>query len=139
MLVIDASVAVKFLVEEPGSTEAMSYLGSSRDLIAPDWIQVEVGHAMWRKAEMDLLSAENAIRNLARLPNFFDVLSPASTLVMPAYRLAFDLKQSLYDCLYLALALRENGQMFTADRKFWNAAKRAGYDRSVELLSWDSE
>jgi predicted nucleic acid-binding protein len=136
MLVIDASVAVKFVTKEPGRDEALSILGGADEIVAPDWILMEVGHAMRRKVSENLLDADSAHNNLSQLPTFFDRILPSSEFLQPALRLAFAIDHALYDCLYLALALSEGGVLLTADRKFWNAAKRGKLDATVRLLTW---
>ncbi len=131
MLVIDANIGVKLVTLEPGRNEAYDRLDRETSLIAPDWILIEVGHALWRKAKTGLIEREAAEQNLSQLPAFFDQLVGAALLTMSAQRLAFELDHWIYDCFYLALALHENCALLTADRKFWNAAKRAGYGDAV--------
>jgi predicted nucleic acid-binding protein len=136
MLVIDASVAVKFVSNEGGRAEALSYGDEAARMIAPDWLRVEVAHTLWRKVSMELLSREQAEQAAQGLPDFFDHFHLASELLVASYQLAFELKHGIYDCLYLALAIREDCSVLTADRKFWNAAKRGGLGARIELLTW---
>ena len=70
------------------------------------------------------------------LPRFFDEFRPSAPLAPAALALSFDLKHWIYDCLYLATAIDLAAPLLTADRKFWNAAKRGGYGHVVELLTW---
>ena len=42
----------------------------------------------------------------------------------------------VYDCIYLALAIGEAVPLVTADKKFSNAANRAGFGEQVQLLEW---
>jgi predicted nucleic acid-binding protein len=46
-LVVDASVAAKWLVTEPLSDKALDVLGSSDELYAPDLLLAEVGNILW--------------------------------------------------------------------------------------------
>jgi predicted nucleic acid-binding protein len=139
MLVVDANIAIKFVTLEPGREEAYDRTDGEAALIAPDWILIETGHALWRKARMGLLNREAAERCLEQLPFFFVDLVGAKPLAGAAQKLAFELDHWIYDCFYLALALDRDAPLLTADRKFWNAAKRAGYGGSVELLEWDDQ
>jgi predicted nucleic acid-binding protein len=139
MLVIDASVAVKLVAEEGGADEAISRVAGEPGLIAPDWVRIEVGHTLWRKAGMGLLIQSDSEACLLALPTFFEQLYPSGELLAHGFQLAFALGQGVYDCLYMALALREDGILLTADRKFWNAAKRAGFSDRVELLTWPGQ
>lgn len=134
-LVVDASVAVKFLVLEDGWQEARRLIADPGPLIAPDWIVPEVANAMWKKvARKELLEAD-ALANLDVLPEFFVALAPARELLRDAYRRSFALKHAVYDCIYLELAMRETAKLVTADEKFVASATRGGLGEHVVLLA----
>ena len=48
MLVVDASVAVKWLIEEPGTADAMDLLNGSDAVIALDLVVAEVANVVWK-------------------------------------------------------------------------------------------
>ena len=54
ILVIDASVAAKWFVDEPRRDQARDVLGRGMDLIAPDLILVEVANALRNKTRNGL-------------------------------------------------------------------------------------
>lgn len=133
-LVIDASIAVKFVVREPGSIAAKQYLESPEPLIAPDWLLVEAASALWnkvRRSELLIVHAENVLRSL---PSFFERLHPASELIDEAFKLSLLVRHSVYDCLYLALAVREKCQVVTADEDFYKAAVKSGLGEQAILM-----
>lgn len=117
-LVIDASVAVKFLVREHDTDQARLLITSPEVLIAPDWLLVEAANTFWKKVKRSELLAVHADRHMDDLPLFFGKLFPSSELAKEALNLAIQLKHSVYDCLYLALALREQTKLVTADKQF---------------------
>lgn len=135
-LVVDASVAVKWVVREAGNEAARALFDRPDPLIAPDWLLVEAASTFWKKVKASELLEIHAERHLEELPEYFARLYPSHALAMDAMKLSFRMKHPTYDCLYLALAQRESVSLVTADRKFWNAAKRAGLDGQVELLTW---
>ncbi|MBA3896004.1 MAG: type II toxin-antitoxin system VapC family toxin [Sphingomonadaceae bacterium] len=137
MIVVDASVAIKFVVAEPGSEEALAYVTSQELLVAPDWMLVEAANALFNKVETDALTRVQARANFDALPDFFGHLYPTMDLLDEATRLSFDLRHAVYDCLYLALAMRERTAVVTADREFVKAAKRGGLEPHVALLRWE--
>jgi predicted nucleic acid-binding protein len=139
LLVLDANIAVKLVCIEPGYQATLERLQSEVKLVAPEWVMIESGHAIRRKSlsgEFDTLEAQ---RLLSLIPSFFETLYRDGQLVEPAMALSFELDHWIYDCIYLACALDIGAPMLTADRKFWNAAKRGGYEDVVELLTWQEQ
>lgn len=134
MLVIDASVAVKFVTEEPGSNEAYQIVLGPHPLIAPDWVLAESANAIGKKVSANQLTRAAAERSFAELPRFFATLFAAEELLETGFRLALDMSHAFYDCLYLALAIREGAPLVTADHGMIKAARRAGLDGHVRLL-----
>ena len=117
--VVDASVAVKWLVREPLSQEASLLLTSGISLMAPDLLFAEAGNALWAMRQRgDLADAEfdEAVETLRGAP----VLVPSTLLQLTpaASRLAADLGHPIYDCFYLALAIQEKAPLVTADARF---------------------
>jgi predicted nucleic acid-binding protein len=134
MLVVDASVAVKFVVREKNSELARELLREPDPLIAPDWLLVEAASALWKKVKRAELLIIHAERNLDALPDFFERLSPTRGLIEDAFRWSFRLRHPVYDCVYLSLALAERCQLVTADQKFHAALERGGFTDTVRFL-----
>ncbi len=121
MIVVDASVAVKWFFPEPGEAAAQQLLSSGRRLVAPCLIRVEVAAAITRKArlkEIDKRDAE-AAANLWLQSILDGVVSliPEDADLSAAVKLALALEHPLQDCLYLALAERAEAPLITADEK----------------------
>lgn len=137
MLVVDASVAVKFVTQEPGSDAAYAIVVGPEPLIAPEWLLVEAASAMWKKVKRSKLLRIHAERHLEDMPLFFARLFPAAPLLEHAFRLSFELRHPVYDCLYLALAIREGARLVTADHEFHQAVVRDGRFTGADLLIWE--
>lgn len=133
-LILDASVLVKLVVEEPGSNEAVALLDRPEPRMVPDWALIETANALWNKVKYSHLLEIHAEDSLNSLIDFIDHVIPARDLSEEALRLAFRLRHPVYDALYLALALREKGTVITADKDFVRAADRAGLGGHMELL-----
>jgi predicted nucleic acid-binding protein len=129
-LIVDASVAVKWFAEEPGSPDAERLLERD-DLFAPTIIVAEVANAFWKRVRRGASSVDQAMAALDRLPHAFSALHAIEPLAAEAIRLAVDQDHPVYDCLYLALARSEGAPLATADRKLAALAERAdvGLDR----------
>lgn len=120
MIVVDASIAAKWYLHEPGSAEAASLLTSAAVLIAPALIRIEVTGAILRRYRERKLSAERAREacNLweADLAGGALRLLPDESLLLPAREIAFKIRHAIQDCLYLAAAVGANAErLVTAD------------------------
>lgn len=122
-LVIDASVALKWVLAEPGQDAADALL--DQDLIAPSLWLLEAANALWRRNLRGELSAGEAEERLSELFNAPVTSIPIEDDLTMAATLAQRLGHPVYDCLYLALAIREQTQVVTADRRFWTIARTA--------------
>lgn len=130
--VIDASVAIKWVIEEPGTKEA---LGLRRHrLLAPDLLIPECANILWKKVRRKELSddeAEFAARLLARA----DIdLEPMRALFEPAIKMACALDHPAYDCTYLALADARGCDFVTADETLSRKALAAGVGSRILAL-----
>jgi predicted nucleic acid-binding protein len=104
-LVIDASIAVKWVVAEEGTPQAVA-LRRGTKLIAPELLVAECANILWKKVQRDELSKEEALL-AARLLQAAEIeLLPTRSLLEAATRIAIELDHPAYDCLYLALASR---------------------------------
>ena len=121
--VIDASVALKWVLDEPGRAAADALLDD--ELIAPDLWLVEAANALWKRASQGDISVLEAGAMLAELRNAPVAVSSVEVDLSAALDLAMELKHPVYDCLYLAAAIREDSHVVTADRRFYAVAQAA--------------
>lgn len=129
-LVVDASVAAKWFVEEPRWEAARALLTSDQELVAPEFLLVEVANAFAKKmraGEMSLWHAQGDVDTIKKgAPEFFD----SRPLMSDALELSEMLNHSVYDCLYLALAIHEDTRVVTDDQRFHKrvaASELVGY------------
>lgn len=132
--VIDANIALKWILEEADSDKAR-LLGHSAALFAPAFLRVECAHILQKAVHRERLSAcqaQIAFRSLAAAPICY---TDDADILDRAFLLAGQLHSALYDCLYLALAIDQAAPLVTADRRFVEAVTRHGtYATSVRLL-----
>ncbi len=117
-LIVDASVAAKWLFEEEHSEAAGRLRAYAFDLHAPDFVRVELVNVVAkheRRGALTTAEALEASRLILALPL---QLHAWQDLLGPAFDLALETKRSVYDCLYLVLAVALDGTLVTADRKF---------------------
>jgi predicted nucleic acid-binding protein len=123
-IVVDASVALKWVLEEEESDRAEA-LAEGRELLTSALLWPEAGNAVAlrvRRGEMNRARAADALRDLRAAPLGTWPLTPDMTVA--AFNIACDLAHTIYDCCYLALAIRENSVVITADRRFRAAVAR---------------
>ena len=116
-LVVDASVAFKWFVQEDGTDRALALLEREEPIVAPDVIVAEICNAAWKSLRRTELSPTqfDAIVNDVAQP--FSRLVPLEGLIRPAAALTRRLDHPIYDCLYLALADSEGLPVVTADER----------------------
>ncbi len=133
--VVDASVAVKWLVAEDDSEVAEELATSGHDLHAPRLMASEVANAIWRKARMGEIERRAAGILLADVPDMPVHWGADELVAADAMRLALALDHPIYDCMYLALAHRIGAVMLTADRRFANAVTLTEHGESILTLA----
>jgi predicted nucleic acid-binding protein len=121
MIIIDASVAVKWVVSESGSTEAAALLDQGR-LGAPTLWLSEASNALWAKVMRQQLTPEEARGQAAELADAPVVPIALPGLLPVAMRLALELEHPIYDCFYLSAAIQKDTYVVTADRRFFEKA-----------------
>jgi len=133
--VLDASAIAAAVFQEPGADKVQALLKSGRALHAPGLIHAEVAKVIWkrfRRGEIDQDEAGEVLKEFLRLPL---EVTPSVELVEPSLQLALTTGQTVYDCLYLALAIRMGSKLLTADKKLANALAGTPMERHVDLIA----
>lgn len=133
-LVIDASVALKWFVDEDGSGQAAGILATSDLLIAPDLIIPEVCNAAWKAVRSGMMCPEQQEHAASRLAVAFDELVPAASLARRAVEVSRVLDHSAYDCFYLALSEQREATLVTADHRLLRRVARTEWQAWVQDL-----
>lgn len=130
VVVVDASLALKWVLAEADSNTAVILLNQWTDegksILAPALFTYEVTNTLYRQVIAGKLAYEEARQGLTDLFSIgillefslYEAISPqamefANQLNLPA----------TYDAHYLALALHENCEYWTADKRLWNTVK----------------
>jgi predicted nucleic acid-binding protein len=130
LVVLDASVAVRWVVEEKGSDEAAALLERDISWITSRLLVTEVASALRRKVGDKTLAPAAAGEALdALLQAVADGvvrLIDDERVIASALLLAVSLHHKVPDCLYLALAEREGAGIATADDRLSRLARSRG-------------
>jgi predicted nucleic acid-binding protein len=133
--VIDASIAAKWLFDEPESELADLLLSQGDMLLAPDLLHAEIGNVVWKRlqrGELEPAKTDAILDNLLAAPvKFF----PVSKLMREAVRIAHRYRRTFYDASYVALAIQESCVLVTADLRLSSALRDTSVGAHVRRLS----
>ena len=132
-VVVDASVAVKWVLDERGSEAAASL--REQELIAPALWLAEAANVLWRHAQTGEITGNEAAEYFSELLQAPVATLPIEPHLTQALKLAIEIGHPVYDCIYLALALQHRTHVVTADRRFASAASTPNLAGSVRLLA----
>ncbi|MDB5553345.1 MAG: putative nucleic acid-binding protein contains domain [Rhizobium sp.] len=135
ILVIDASVAIKWFVEEDLNEEAIALSECGYELVAPDLIFAGVANVLRRRVRLGHVVEKQAAISVANLGRAFQRMVRLPTVIGEAFEKAALLDHSVYDVIYLICALRQtDGILVTADKKFEAKAVASGFGARVLSL-----
>jgi predicted nucleic acid-binding protein len=132
ILIVDASVAIKWVLPEPDSHVALALRTDERLFSAPSLIIEEISNIAWKYVRRGELNRDKSLVVARVAIGLVHVIAPAAELYERALTLAIDLDHPIYDCFYLALAAREGAPVVTADARLAKLAERIGV--TVERL-----
>jgi predicted nucleic acid-binding protein len=135
-LVVDCSVAAKWALQESGRAEALRLLDEQESgeisLIAPDLLLIEFASLIAkriRRSQMPAAEGQQAFRLMEESELRLVATRP---LLGRALSLALHNRMSLWDCVYLALAIEYDCPLITADRRLFRG--NTGRHPAIRLL-----
>jgi predicted nucleic acid-binding protein len=133
-IVVDASVAARWLLKLPGFESAETLVKRAGAIIAPDIIIRETTSALWKAIVFANLPIADAQLAVESLDDILDELVPTSAHKRRALSIAVELHHPVYDCFYLALAEERSCTFITADDRLLRRCKGSTFERLVEAL-----
>jgi predicted nucleic acid-binding protein len=122
--VVDASVALKWFLDEPGAAQALAFrerhLRGDLLLVAPDLLLYEVGNALRFKHGFTPSGIQQALSDLLHFQ--LELIGPTERLLRHAVDLAHRTGLTYYDSFYLAAASDLGTQLITADTRLHAAS-----------------
>lgn len=117
IVIIDASVAFKWLAEEEGSDAAFALL-DQYELFAPILLMHEIANGLWKKVRRDQIDRSVSFSDeLNRIPQLVNLIDETAH-VARALEIGREFGHAIYDCVYLAMAEARSDRLVTADTKF---------------------
>ncbi len=132
---VDASVALKWFVDEQYAQESRTLLGDRSELHTPELIAVEIANVLSKRVRRGQLLPESARLIRGRYGRVGLIQHNVTHLLGPAFELSIATAASVYDCIYLALAVLLDLQLATADRRFVDTVKRSPYSGNVVYVA----
>lgn len=127
IVVVDASVAIKWYVDEVHTAEAEQLIDKRFELHAPELMLPEFGNILWKKCRNHDLDQSVARSAIASLRSQQITLHSNAALLGPAFHGAQETGQSVYDWTYLSLAISLDCKFVTADRKFYIGLRKTRF------------
>ena len=124
VFVVDASVVLKWFFPETHSEAARRLLDAAHQYVAPDLLFPEVGNAVWKRVRRGELNRDEGQHLIGDLTNVAVETIATRGLIGDACAIAMATGQTVYDSTYLALAVRLDTQVVTADQRLQNAVSR---------------
>jgi predicted nucleic acid-binding protein len=128
LLVLDASVAAKWFLpsaEEPLTKEALAllrrYAGGEIEFAVPDIFWAEFGNILWKSVRAGRLSQKAATEALTDMLHYGLPTVGARELADAALPIALATGRTIYDAIYVALAVQKDAAFITADERLANA------------------
>lgn len=121
LFVVDASVVAKWFVPERLSDDAVRLLDEEHELASPDLMWAEIGNVLWKKSRAGQLTGAEAARIIRALDDFPVTVFPSRLVLEGALEIALGTGRSVYDSVYLALAVALDCRLVTADERLTNA------------------
>jgi predicted nucleic acid-binding protein len=119
--VLDSSVAFKWLVAEQDTAKALSlrddFCKGIIELIAPDFFPCEAVHSLTRAERQGRITQQEGAKLFVDIMATLPGLISSLPLLARAYAISSSERIGVYDCVYVALAERENCDFVTADTR----------------------
>jgi predicted nucleic acid-binding protein len=132
-VVVDASVAAKWVVEEDHSAQAALLLACDA-CHAPDHWRAEAVNVLWSKVFRGDLAAPDAAERMTVLLRAPVIDTPIATLLPHAFAIAVAHIVTIYDALYVALAEQRDIPLVTADERL--IRRLAGDPALAKRMVW---
>lgn len=129
--VVDSSIAAKWFLTEEYTDVSLKLLDPDFELHVPSIFFLEIDNILCKKIRRNELSNQESqkVRNGIREMPFY--VHSFEDVLEPAYEIAIRTGASIYDCIFLAVALIGDFMVVTADRRFFENILKSQYSKHI--------
>jgi predicted nucleic acid-binding protein len=133
--VVDASAGVKWFLPEPGTADALRLQQPIHELHVPAFFDLELANIFWKRVRQSAITRTEADTFLGELAALLIPRHPEGTLVAAAFDIAHQADRTMYDSIYVALAIDLDAVLVTADDRLVNALVNTPWSARVMKLA----
>ena len=123
IVVLDASIAAKWIFLEPGSEQAEKIMAKQDLFAVPDLFYLEMDAIIGKKFRKKELSNDEAHQKRELVRDISVEVVYHHILLDLAFDISISLPVSIYDALYIALAVEKQSELWTADDRLVRGLK----------------
>jgi predicted nucleic acid-binding protein len=133
LIVLDASITVSWLLDEPSALDLESVLRTERIIVPSHWT-VEVGHAILKALRRNTIRQEQLIGIASDLDGLSISVQPPIDVaaIVPLLNFAWEHGLTMYDAAYVQLARNRTAKLATLDKAMGQTAAKLGIEMLVE-------
>lgn len=133
-LVIDCSVAAKWLFREKGSKQAEHILRQFSSFLVPDLFFIEMDAVISKKVRKKELSTKKASDKNKKVRELSLKIVKYAKVNRLAFDIAISLPVTLYDATYVASAIENEAVLYTADQRLVNGLSNTSLKNYVKSI-----
>jgi predicted nucleic acid-binding protein len=126
VVVLDASAAVRAVMDAAAQPALLDRLAAAPIVLAPTLMRVEAANALWKYRRAGVVDAAEVLVRHAEATALVHRFIDEQTLFPEALQLAADLDHPVYDALYAVSARRHAATLLTFDRRLHALCAQAG-------------
>jgi predicted nucleic acid-binding protein len=127
--IVDASVVAEYLVTGQFTPNAIAFMRQSAKidkLVVPEFTVIECTNVLWKHVRFQGLPKAQALQLLTDLYRLPLDRRPTKHLIRRSLMIGLDNALAIYDCVYIAMALKLNMPLITLDQRQEKAARAEG-------------
>jgi predicted nucleic acid-binding protein len=137
VIVVDANVAIKWVIDQPLRDRAREIVARRIAVIAPSMFVAETATAFWKYVRAGEINDLQAQQGLSLVLGHMSLFEQDANLADDALNVGIQLSHSPYDCFYLVLAMQRGVPFVTVDQRFINRVAQTTYkSHVVHLADW---